>query len=61
MYNTAGQQVAELINENQEPSYYGVLFRAGHLASGVYYARLIATDGMQRVLFQETMKLLLEK
>jgi YD repeat-containing protein len=53
VYNTLGQLVATLANENKSAGAYTVQFDAGNLASGVYYYRLAAGA------FNETKKLLL--
>jgi hypothetical protein len=40
IFNAAGQKVATLVNESQEPDEYEVVWDAGNLASGIYFARL---------------------
>ena len=40
IFNAAGQRVATLVNEPQEPDEYEVVWDAGGLASGIYFARL---------------------
>ena len=47
VYNTLGQQVAQLVNEQQQAGYHGVVFRGDGLASGVYFYRLRAGDVVQ--------------
>ena len=42
VYNTIGQQVAQLVNEQQQAGYHDVVLRADQLASGVYFYRLDA-------------------
>jgi hypothetical protein len=42
IYNTLGQQVAQLVNEQQQAGYHDVVFRGDGLASGVYFYRLDA-------------------
>lgn len=42
VYNTIGQQVARLVNEEQQAGYHAVVFRGDQLASGVYFCRLDA-------------------
>ncbi|MEK9135940.1 MAG: T9SS type A sorting domain-containing protein [Bacteroidota bacterium] len=44
VYNALGQQVAQLVNEQQQTGYHDVVFRGDHLASGVYFYRLQADD-----------------
>jgi hypothetical protein len=55
IYNTLGQQVAQLVNEQQQAGYHDVVFRGDGLASGVYYYRIQAGD------FVASKKLLLLK
>jgi hypothetical protein len=40
IFNTLGEEVANLVNEYQEPGIYKVNFNAENLSSGVYYYRL---------------------
>ena len=42
VHNTLGQQVAQLVNEQQQAGYHDVVFRGDRLASGVYFYRLQA-------------------
>jgi hypothetical protein len=44
VFNTLGQAVAVLVNENQGPGYYEVRFDGSNLASGVYFYRLRTGD-----------------
>jgi hypothetical protein len=53
VYNTLGQQVAKLVNEQQEAGYHEAVFRSDGLPSGVYFYRLEAGS------FTSTKKLLL--
>jgi hypothetical protein len=55
IYNTLGQIVATLINENEDAGYKSVEFSMGSLPSGVYFYRLRAGA------FTETRKMLLMK
>lgn len=55
VYNTLGQQVAQLVNEEQEVGYHEVLFRGDGLSSGVYFYRLTAGE------FTATKKLIMLK
>ncbi|RPH37609.1 T9SS C-terminal target domain-containing protein, partial [bacterium] len=47
VYNTLGQQVAELVNGEVEGGYHEVKFDAGSLASGVYFYRIQAGNFIQ--------------
>jgi hypothetical protein len=53
VYNTLGQEVAILVQGEQEPGYHEVKFEGSGLSSGVYFYRLRAGD------FVQTRKLLL--
>ncbi len=55
VFNTLGQQVAELINTNQNAGAHNVEFNAKNLSSGIYYYKL-ESDG-----FVETRKMILVK
>ncbi len=55
VYNSLGEKIATLVDEQRSPGIYEVQFNASSLASGVYYYRL--TSGQ----FTKTKKLLLLK
>ena len=55
VYNTVGQQVKELVNENQTAGYKTVNFDATELSSGMYIYRVEAGK------FSKTMKMMLVK
>jgi hypothetical protein len=55
VFNSLGQEVAELVNGEVEAGYHEVRFDASSLSSGVYFYRLRADD------FVETQRLLLLK
>ncbi len=55
VFNAAGQQVAELVNENLSAGTYEYQFNAGKLTSGIYFYRL-TTDQ-----FTDTKKMILVK
>ncbi len=55
VYNSLGQQVAQLVSEQHQAGFHDVVFRGDELASGVYLYRLQAGD------FVATKKLLLLK
>jgi hypothetical protein len=44
VYNTLGQQVAQLVNEQQQAGYHDVVFRGDGLASSVYFYRIQAGE-----------------
>ncbi len=55
VYNTAGQQIVKLVDKNQNPGEYEVVFDAAGLSSGVYFYRLRAgrfTDIKKMILLQ---------
>jgi acetyl esterase/lipase len=55
VYNTLGQQVVQLVNEQQQAGYHDVVFRGDGLPSGVYFCRLQASG------FLQTRKMMLSK
>ncbi|NOX66788.1 MAG: T9SS type A sorting domain-containing protein [Chlorobi bacterium] len=55
VYDILGREVAVLVNEQQQPGNYEVVFNAENLVSGTYFYRLTAGS------FSKTMKLLLLK
>ena len=44
VFNTLGQQVAQLVNEQQQAGFHEVIFHGNGLASGVYFYRIQAVD-----------------
>jgi hypothetical protein len=44
VYNTLGQLVAQVVNEQQQAGYHDVVFRGDGMSSGVYFYRLHAGD-----------------
>jgi hypothetical protein len=50
-----GQKVATLVSENQQAGYHQVVWNAGDLSSGIYYA--VITSGQ----FQAINKMILSK
>jgi hypothetical protein len=59
VYNTLGQKVAELVNDNVNAGYHEVRWDALGLASGIYFARLTANNGLGQILANQTAKLVL--
>ncbi len=53
VYNSLGQLVASLVNEQKQPGRYDVQFDGSNLPSGVYFYRIVAGD------FAETKKMVL--
>ncbi|MCF7822569.1 MAG: T9SS type A sorting domain-containing protein [Candidatus Marinimicrobia bacterium] len=44
VYNTLGQEVAQLVNQKMESGTYDVTFNARSLSSGIYFYRLVTSD-----------------
>lgn len=55
VYNTAGEMVTELVNENQAAGIYNISFNASSLSSGVYFYTLVSNS------FTATKKMILVK
>ncbi len=55
VYNTIGEEVAELLNKNIEAGNHNVIFSASNLPTGAYFYRITADN------FSETKKMLLIK
>ena len=55
VFNTLGQRVAQLVNEQQQAGYHDVVLTGGRLASGLYFYRIQAGN------FVQTKKLILLK
>ncbi|HVN48551.1 MAG TPA: T9SS type A sorting domain-containing protein, partial [Bacteroidota bacterium] len=45
VYDILGREITSLVDERQDAGYYQKVFNAQRLASGIYFERLIATDG----------------
>jgi hypothetical protein len=59
VYDVIGREVANLVNEQQEPGYYQKIFDASQYASGMYVYQLIATDAQNnKHIFKKKMMLL---
>ena len=61
LYNVLGQQIAQLVDEVQEAGYYERVWDGSKTSSGIYYARLVATDNEGKQVYQSMKKLLLLK
>lgn len=66
LYNTAGEKIAQLIDEFKEPGHYRYKFNAGNphagrqdLSSGVYFYRLTVSSTFDNALYSETKKMVL--
>jgi hypothetical protein len=55
IYNTIGEEVAELLNKNIEAGNHNVIFNATNLPTGAYFYRITSDN------FSETKKILLVK
>ncbi len=61
IYDLLGNEVRVLVDERQAPGLHRVRLDASGLASGVYLARLVVTDGLGQILAHQTAKLVLMK
>ena len=61
VYNTLGQQVAQLVNRQQEVGNHEVVFHADGLASGVYFARFSVSNAGGASAYTKVNKLILMK
>jgi hypothetical protein len=59
VYNTLGQRVSELVNGDLSAGYHEVRWDALGLASGIYFARLTASNSLGQVLTSQATKLVL--
>ncbi len=60
IYNTLGQEVAILVNEQMQPGNYSIQWNASRMSSGLYFTRLSAQTGTRQP-FLQTHKMLLIK
>jgi hypothetical protein len=44
VYNVLGEEIASLVNRNQAPGFYEVIFDGNSLPSGIYYYQLMIND-----------------
>lgn len=63
VFNTLGQLVNTLVNEQKEPGYHNAIFNSYGLASGIYIYKLLAGDPSagSGQSFVETKKVILMK
>ncbi len=61
IYDVLGNEIAVLVNEQQQPGTYEVNFNASNLASGVYFYRLTIIGSNQNKNLTQTKKLLFLK
>ena len=61
IYNVLGEEIANLVEGEQSAGYHEVIWNAEKEASGIYYARMIASDVSRKEVYHETKKLLLMK
>jgi hypothetical protein len=61
IYDVLGKQVAALVSGYREAGYQSITWDAKGKSSGLYYARLIVTDDLSKIVFTKTNKLLLAK
>jgi hypothetical protein len=60
VFNTLGQQVAQVVNETKDAGYYEHSFNASQLSSGVYFYRIEATSEQNpSKVFVDTKKMVL--
>ena len=58
LYDITGREVAIVVNENHTAGYYTAEFNASHLASGVYFYRIIAKGGKSDFIVTKKMMLI---
>jgi Secretion system C-terminal sorting domain len=61
VYDILGREIATLVNGMKSAGYYSATFDASRLASGIYFARIIATPQDGSASYAKTMKMLLMK
>jgi len=52
IYDILGKEVSELVNEEQSPGEYEIVFDAKNLSSGIYFARLITGNHSKTISMQ---------
>jgi photosystem II stability/assembly factor-like uncharacterized protein len=61
VYNTLGEKVKELLNEQRNAGSYSVSFNSTGLASGVYFYKIVATSLDSKSEFRDIKKMVLVK
>lgn len=61
IYNSIGENIAELINSNQSAGSYEVSWDAGNVASGIYFYSIRAIPVNGKEIFQSVSKMILLK
>jgi photosystem II stability/assembly factor-like uncharacterized protein len=59
VYDITGKEVAELLNGFQKSGSYNAVFNASNLSSGVYFYKIIAVNGNNKI--DKTMRMILTK
>lgn len=61
VYNSIGQEVQKLVDENKNEGRYSIKWNAGNAASGLYFVRMNVTDQFGKQVYQNLKKLMLIK
>ncbi len=61
LYDVLGREVMSLIDEQEQAGYHEFTIDGSQLSSGVYFAQLVATDGVGQVKLRAVNKLILAK
>ncbi len=59
VFNTLGQEVTRLVDQNLERGLHNISWDARGNASGIYFCRFVVTDNSNKIVHQETQKMLL--
>ncbi|MFZ2324642.1 MAG: YCF48-related protein [Ignavibacteriaceae bacterium] len=49
LYDITGRKINELVNEKKQPGYYTLKLKGGALSSGIYFYRLLTSNGYNNV------------
>ena len=61
VYNILGEEVAQLVQSQQDAGYYSTAWNAAGSPSGIYYVRMTVSDQSGKQLYATTKKLVLMK